>query len=201
MNVIKRYAIVTAVCAIAIGLLAAGTAGASRGISAGTTSTRLTSRAYTFNSPEFEAPIVCRVEYTISVHRTIAKSSGTLFGFVTAIRVDECRNGVMIPLPAGLPWHITYISFSGVLPNITSLRLQINGAAWLLADGAGFSRCLYRGNEQHTTGGGTTINELRADSTVAIPLSVRLPGSFFCPANVNIQGSTAVSPTVRITLI
>jgi hypothetical protein len=193
--------LLTALTAALVLSIGAGSAFASRGVSVGTTTTRATSRALTFNSPEFEAPIVCRVQMTISLHRTIAKSAGTLAGFVTAVTVNECRNGSATILAGTLPWHTTYVSFAGTLPNITSIRLQLNGAAFLIVDGSGLARCLYRGNAQGTTGGGTTVNELRADPTINIPLSVRLAGSFFCPANGNFEGTFAVEPTVRLTLI
>jgi hypothetical protein len=66
--------------------------------------------------------------------RTLLKTSGRLIGFITraAIGVTEppCSGGVARVLSESLPWHVRYESFTGTLPNITSLKTQIIGAAF-----------------------------------------------------------------------
>jgi hypothetical protein len=174
------------------------TASASRGLGLSSSPpVVITFPALTFNSPEFEAPIVCEISKSITIHRTIAKVNGTLFGMVTSVSVRNCRGGQVRVLAETLPWHMSYVSFSGTLPNISTIRLQLNGVAYLISEGFLFN-CLYRGNPQGITGGGTFITRFSYDESIHLPLNRRLSG--ICPANIILGGSATVSPSVAVGL-
>jgi hypothetical protein len=93
--------------------------------------------------------VTCQFTLEGSFHsRTLAKVSGQLVGYITKAYRHACLpegeqgevfilNGQEV-LPdlmlAGdsLPWHIRYDSFSGTLPNIAGIRLQIINFSFLL---------------------------------------------------------------------
>ncbi len=86
--------------------------------------------------------VTCHVTLEGSFHyRTIVKRERTLIGYITAVAVRRpCRNGEawaangreshprLGVLANTLPWHVTYESFAGALPNITSINLLLRGA-------------------------------------------------------------------------
>jgi hypothetical protein len=73
--------------------------------------------------------ITCRVTIEGSlVGRTIAKTVGALVGRVTRATVGTCSENTLIILQASLPWHLTYVGFTGTLPNIQSVRANVIGA-------------------------------------------------------------------------
>jgi hypothetical protein len=161
---------------------------------------RLEARSFSLTHPELEEPLLeCEVVFTVSLHRSIAKSAGALAGAVNEWSARNCRYGTVILLSASLPWHITYVSFTGTLPSISSLRLQINNMSLLVNAFGGFARCLYSGNIQLTSRG-SPITEFRIDETIGFPLAVRLSGSAICPETVNVNGTLRSSPSVRMTL-
>jgi len=195
-------AALTASLILAIGV---GTASASNGIRLTATSgslarVRADTRALTFSGGGFE--VICEVSRTLSLRETIAKVERTVAGGVTDVRVANCRGGnarVLAP-EAARPWPVRYISFAGTLPNITSVRLEIVGAAFLLEVFFGFGRCLFRGNPQGTTVGTPTITEVRADERIGLREVINLGGAE-CPTEGFFRGVLTVSPTVRMTLI
>jgi len=95
----------------------------------------------TFSSLELSAPEVatirCKVTVEGSFHtRTITKVAGSLAGAITrsVVKQETCTNGSVASFngveryngttsPNSLPWHLTYESFTGTLPNITSLQV------------------------------------------------------------------------------
>jgi hypothetical protein len=83
-----------------------------------------------------------------SLHgRTLAKSAGTLIGYIMRARTSRCSVGTAVLLSpedgqaTTLPWHIRYDSFSGTLPNITRVRWHIVGLSYRVVDELEF--CLY----------------------------------------------------------
>jgi hypothetical protein len=107
----------------------------------------------------------------------------------------------MRPLPGLLPCTISYVSFAGTLPSITSARYAIRGCGWLIAAFFGLAECLYRGNMQVTTVGAGIISGLRQDETVTIPLSNEELSSITCPGSGTWRGQSGNLPTVRMRLI
>ena len=69
----------------------------------------------------------CHVTLEGSLHsRTVAKVQGALVGSITRVVINPCATGTLSP--TRLPWHLTYESFKGALPNITGVRLLLNRA-------------------------------------------------------------------------
>ena len=85
--------------------------------------------------------VTCRVTLEGSFHyRTIVKRERALIGYITAAAAARpCTNGEawsangrethprLGVLANTLPWHLTYESFTGTLPNITDIRFLIRG--------------------------------------------------------------------------
>jgi hypothetical protein len=97
----------------------------------------------TWRSLEFDGTVVvirCPVTLEGSFHsRTIAKVERSLIGAITRANVaqDACANGRLIAFngtepynggtaPQTLPWHLTYESFGGTLPNISSIDILLS---------------------------------------------------------------------------
>lgn len=129
----RRYTkVITAALTMALLLsLAAGTASARNGLSVETTHFIVLFPELTFNAG---ANIICNVQLDVTLHATVAKVRLTLAGF-TNIQVFEetCRSGRAGLLNSsrqrvrGLvgPFHLTYESFTGTLPNVTSVTLGV----------------------------------------------------------------------------
>jgi hypothetical protein len=128
----------------------------------------------------------CPVTLEGSFHTaTIAKVRKSLIGYITTVRVGGCESGRVTVLTETLPWHITYESFSGPLPNITRIRILLVGAAFLVEQ-LGF-RCLTRTTAEAAASGevilgaGGRVEGLIPDSTKQIPTRGGL-GGFGCPS-------------------
>jgi hypothetical protein len=128
--------------------------------------------------------------------RTLSKVSGQLIGYITAAVVPfVCEEGEVAILngiepvhtgtvsPNRLPWHIRFDSFTGVLPRITGIRIQIIDASILLWNA--FAGCLYRSTSARPLYAILEVVEgrivdMRWNEAFNIPLAVTLFG--FCPA-------------------
>jgi hypothetical protein len=97
-----------------------------------------------------ENRIACPVTLAGSFHsRTISKVAGSLVGYITGATVQRPCSGIgeSWALTRGegrsetLPWHIFYTKFQGTLPNITSIELDVESAAFFV-ELVGL-RCLY----------------------------------------------------------
>jgi len=87
----------------------------------------------------------CEVVVEGSFHgRTISKTVGTLSGFITAAAVIRCARGGATVLRESLPWHVQYASFTGRLPNITTIGATIVGVSFSIRDPGTGSTCLAR---------------------------------------------------------
>jgi len=90
--------------------------------------------------------VECGIILEGSLHsRVIEKVVGRLIGYITfaAVRVASCRNGEVTVLSETLPWHITYGSFSGTLPNISAIATNSIGASFRVREVFGIT-CLAR---------------------------------------------------------
>jgi hypothetical protein len=100
-----------------------------------------------FRSVEFALPFFttrCQVTLEGSLHtRTIAKVQGALIGYITTARLGPCAQGSATILTETLPWHVRYLAFSGPLPNITDLVINVIGAAFRVREPIGIN-CLSR---------------------------------------------------------
>lgn len=92
-----------------------------------------------FREVRFTLPfgtVNCSITVEGSFHqRTQAKVAGSLVGYITRGDLGTCSSGRVTVLRETLPWHIRYSSFSGTLPNITSLRANIIGVSFRISDG------------------------------------------------------------------
>jgi hypothetical protein len=85
----------------------------------------------------------CPVTLEGSFHSArIAKVRSLLVGFMDGATMGTCTLNSAGFLTNTLPWHIQYESFTGSLPSIGRLRLQINEAAIWIREGFFGSRCL-----------------------------------------------------------
>jgi hypothetical protein len=132
----SRLLLATLVAALAL-TFAIGGAAASR--------LRLTSTNFSMRWREFYVPTGiqpeeepseranvrrCPLTLSGSFHSaTLPKVVNSLVGYVTAAQMGTCtgEGGTVTLLRTGLPWHLTYRQFSGVLPNIASFGLALAG--------------------------------------------------------------------------
>ncbi|MFL5909760.1 MAG: hypothetical protein ACJ768_04220 [Gaiellaceae bacterium] len=169
-----------------------------------------------WSSIEFSSESISTVRCPLTlegtfVGRTVAKRAGAVIGRV--IRADfrgglaagECTNGTARANTETLPWDITYDSFAGTLPNITSVRLSLIGASFE-ADSLDFLIPKCRSTMSITEPGGGSVSvirevggvlrfdRLRADETRRIvcrdPFEFNLRGSFSGEATITRRGST-----------
>jgi hypothetical protein len=162
----------------------------------------------------------CRVTLEGSFHSaTIRKLPGTLIGAITRGIVDSnnCR-GSLEPhratiLQETLPWHLTYESFRGTLPNIESVTVLLRRYEFQISAtfiGATITcRYLDAGLPEENQAGqitrlaGGELTELR---TVAGRRASKLIGPEVCPNFGTLEGTGQVfllgnTTRIRITLI
>jgi hypothetical protein len=91
---------------------------------------------FAFRFPEFTitaggiGEVTCPATLTGRAHSsTFVKASRSLVGFVNSATVDDsrCEGGGVTVLSESLPWHVTYDSFVGTLPNITRIVQAVVG--------------------------------------------------------------------------
>jgi len=155
------------------------------------------SGTYTFTNEGGTVYTACPLTLTGSLHRTITKTRGALAGFINSVSVGSCTEGATLTT-LSLPWHISYESFRGTLPNISSIRLKTNGVAMLVRLFGGLVGCLYRGDSYMDTDSGIAVRQLRIDETVNVPLFRNLTG--ICATNSRARATLAVSPAIGVTL-
>ena len=116
-----------------------------------------------------------------SIHGSIAKTEGSLVGAITNVLVGaeaECRSNIggncqTIMLIPALSWHLRLLFYTGTLPSITSIKIEMIELEVTVR--LGTTECLFRGALRFT---GTaraeprdaTISQLRVDETRQIRL-------------------------------
>jgi hypothetical protein len=157
--------------------------------------------------------IRCNTTIEGSFHaRTFAKTERSLIGHITRASVSGCSATV---LTETLPWHVTYGSFAGTLPNITRVTLFVGGMAMSAREPFG-STCLLRSSstspvkligdtalweeELELEGWGYIVPNLRSEEASRIPLT----GTGFCTgAEASFRGTattTGINTTRKIRL-
>jgi hypothetical protein len=187
----------TALVAIFTMAFAVGTASALRSIEiGGRREISYTSRALTFEGEGTN--VICEVTLNATLNAAISKTERSQAGTAEA-RANEaaCSGGHARPLNVRGGWRVLYKSFTGTLPSITSVRLILEGTAFLVEAFGGLGRCLYSGNSEGTTGPNTSVTEIRADETVKLNL-FRNDG-ISCPARGGFKGTfTGATITLRL---
>lgn len=152
-------------------------------------------------------PISCPVTLEGSFHsRTMAKVRDALSAYISraVVNNEACSEGHATILTETLPWHVTYQSFTGSLPSITTVRYKLLGAAFRIEPTFGVA-CLARSSAMFPAAGNATreargaITSLTPDSSLAIPVTgTACPsaGIFAGSGEVYVLGST----TTRVTL-
>jgi len=179
-----------------------------------------------FNAPE-GTRVRCNVTMDGTFHtRTIAKVANALLGYVTRAIVEQpsCResvfntavraipwNGTETSLGAtianSLPWHVTYLTFTGTLPNISGVGLLLHRVRFTLE--IPLTSCLasYGRDDTRLTG---TVNLSSGVATTLTPGTNRAPrfqlirgtcppeGSFSGPGAITLFNNTS---RITVTLI
>jgi hypothetical protein len=142
----------------------------------------------------------CQVTLEGSFHSaTIPKMARLLIGAITRVNIkkESCTNGEALVDSATLPGHITYESFTGTLPSISSVRLLLTRFTfWVATFGA---RCTYgtsTGNMTFsanlTAGEITTLTPVAGSNTASL-----LEGGGLCPGSVSLL-SEATDGTLTV---
>jgi len=166
-----------------------------------------------FREPSGFLVIRCRLTLDGSFHaRSIVKSRGSLIGAITRPDIDKenCTGG-QAQAKGPFPWHVTYDSFTGALPNITSARIGISRFRFLLIS-PGLSTCEYgNATDNLIFSAGLTGSEITSLTPVEGSNSFTLiEGTAFCPGaprlvtEVNDRGVVTLlnsNTRIRITLI
>lgn len=156
--------------------------------------------------------IECPITIEGSFHSSVSqKTAGALTGYVSGVSISNplCTGGHLTLLQATLPWHVTYVGFSGTLPNITAVTTDLLNAGFQLQP-LGSLACLARMTPEHPgrsiialrVGTATSI---RADETAEIPLTGALGA---CPfsGSLTLSGIGAITRlgstgSIAVTLI
>jgi len=158
--------------------------------------------------------------------RTISKVCGQLIGYITNAKIRPTESTCVFgggvenirflnggtgegeELPASLPWHIRYFSFTGALPNIVGIKIQIVGLGYLIKEtvlGTGVS-CLYRSTVEEPlyailTLEAGVVTGLKLDETRSIPIAPFQNQLCVLEVfNANTATVTQLNSTARITV-
>jgi hypothetical protein len=131
--------------------------------------------------------------------RTLAKVRESLVGYVTSAGGNGFCSGLLSVrvLTERLPWHVRYIGFSGLLPNISSAGWQIIGFEYLVTETAFGIRCLLRS----TTAQPINTTWSREASGRIVSSSINGSITSDCGINFTLSGGGSVSPATTLTLI
>jgi hypothetical protein len=141
----------------------------------------------------------CRLTLEGSLHtRTIGKVAGTLIGYITAANLGPCQEGQGTILRETLPWHVRYLSFTGTLPAITSLAINVIGYAYRIREP--LATCLLR-----STAESPVVGTFNREAGGAL-LTAEMGGTILTSCGVNASFSsdraatTVLNGTARITV-
>jgi len=174
---------------------------------AGRLSTSSQTLRATFASLEFAGAFGttrCPVTVDGSFHsRTTSKVASSLVGQITRAVIGTCARGSATVLTETLPWHVRYASFSGTLPNISSIQATIVGVASRIREEVGGVACLSRTTvEEPATmrfnreAGGTVTSAVLGGTVRAGAECLEVSASFIGTSN----SLTVLNNTTRITI-
>jgi hypothetical protein len=198
----RLFAVLTAVAMLS---LAAGTAGANN-LRTSEREAEILFATLTMTSDLGGIRVVCEVEVLGRFHEsTIRKVERTLIGYVNHAVARRCSEGGATVTQASLPWHMTYETFAGRLPNITQTNLLLRGAEFEIE--AGSISCHTEGRNVNqrlhmaVSGGVVTGVEIRT-SDAAFPLSglCAFGGRAHFQGNGRV-GNLALTANITLTLI
>jgi hypothetical protein len=198
-----RYTRLLLTTLIATTALAAAVSGASaRNVSVSNQSIRAVwsslELSNTITSEIVRCPVTLEGSFTSA---TIAKVLHALIGVISRASVanPSCTGGHATIHQETLPWRLTYVGFTGILPRITSWKLLLIRSTFEISTAR--ATCTAETEEEHpATGIATTnentgeVNNLEAEPGARIPLRGGLcalgSGSFAGSAAVTLLGTT-----------
>jgi len=78
--------------------------------------------------------VECSITLLGSFHsRTIRKIANLLVATVSHARIGDCDSGTAI-IDAPPPWHVRYVGFTGTLPAISGVTIQLTGPRYTVSD-------------------------------------------------------------------
>lgn len=206
-----RRRILLTIAAAAACLSLAATASANRlSLNAGTFRFVWPEWTLAFTEPT-ESSVRCPLTLTGTFATTaLTKTTRGLVGNIvnSAIGFPTCANGRPNVLAETLPWHVRYESFTGTLPAIGSIALEVIGLSYRWELNLLSISCLFSATEaaparwRASLERGGAITSVRWDETKRIPGT----GIILCPREATFGGTgtaTQASSTaaVRVTLI
>jgi len=185
--------LLVALASAAVLMAALGSTATARNLSTSSQTLRAQFREIRFNFPN--ASTTCAVTIDGSFHnRTIAKVPGTLSGFITRVTLGACAVGTATVLTGSLPWHVRYQSFTGTLPNITSIIAHVVGAALRVRE-IGGTTCL-----AVTSAAEPGIITMARETVTGAVTSVELTGTVLSGAECLGVGGGFVSDRAPVTV-
>ena len=135
---VKLQRTLLAITSAAMLLAALASAASARNYSTSSLTLRASFREFTFVLPS--STTNCKLTIEGSFHnRTAAKAIGSLVGYLTRAILGSCASGTATILQESLPWHARYSGFTGTLPEITTLRANVIGAALRVREAGGIA--------------------------------------------------------------
>jgi hypothetical protein len=139
-----------------------------------------TAKWASFEGEAFGTTIRCPVTLEGSFQEPgIQTATGTPVGTVNEARFGACTGGTATAAAGSLPWHVKFSSFTGLLPNIASVKMNVTDAA--IATVVIGLRCTIRASEAEPLRWNTTLVSHEAVATEVDPATViRNEGESFC---------------------
>lgn len=160
----------------------------------------------TWERLEFVTLITVRCHLTLEgslTSRTTAKVTRMLIGAITRATFPECADGTRTG--RALPWHLTYESFAGFLPDITSVRFLLS--RFVIQERIGTITCNYGTSTDNITFAASldaarNVTELTPVAGRNVIHLLEGPTPFGCPPERGMVSPAGDgSMTTRITLI
>ena len=156
-----------------------------------------------------ELQVICNLTLGGNLNRSVAKRAGESAGSVTEGRTENCRENVfglrvreaVVLVEAGRPFAVTYVSFLGILPNITGVLFSAARAAFnLFALG---TECLYEAARQgfladESIAGGPRFNRI---TLLSGDIARFVRGGGACPPEGNVRARLTLSPVQTASLL
>jgi hypothetical protein len=178
--------LLTSLAAAAMLAAAVGTASANR-LSVNRGQIRVVWSQFEFSDTVTTNVVKCPVTLEGSFHNTtFVKTRTLLVGYLSRATVSNgvCTGGRATILEGTLPWHLTYSTFAGSLPFISSVTLDLIRAGFDI-EIPGVNTCkavtsnASPGRLIALIGAGSLVTGIRLDESVSIPL-VNGNGGFGC---------------------
>ena len=162
----------------------------------------------TWTSLEFVEPLGttfrCSLSLEGSLHSaTMTKTAEALVGFITRASVARsCTGGEFSVLTETLPWHLRYAGFTGILPDITSLAINLVGFALKIK--GSFGTCLFTSSASQPFRNRYNLNASHAVTGVEIEGTITSNegcGPFGERVTSRLKGNSTTNSAQTITLI